>query len=120
MSDLFQSLADAIPSHLRKEVERELINGWRLNEVKDTAEKKRLGIFHKNAEAKPIDGIGQLKASIPPSSFHYWGSRLGYECWEDKQFVKEFIRDNPEVAVRNRVKRTMVSGAVFTADGFLT
>ena len=120
MSDLFQSLADAIPSHLRREVERELINGWRLNEVKDTAEKKRLGTFHKNAEAKPIEGIGQLTASIPPSAFHYWGSRLGYECWEDKQFVKEFIRDNPEVAVRNRVKRTMVSGAVFTADGFLT
>ncbi len=119
MSDLFQSLADAIPSHLRKEVERELINGWKLNEVKDTAEKKRLGIFHKNAVAKPIDGIGELQGSIPLSAFHYWGQRLGYECWEDKQFIREFFRDNPETAVKNRLKRTMVRGAVFTSDGHL-
>jgi hypothetical protein len=120
VSDIFQSLADAIPSHLRKEVERELINGWQLNEVKDKIEVKRLGEFHKNNVAKPIDGIGELRASIPPSAFHYWGTRLGYECWEDRQFLREFIRDNPETAVRNRMKRTMVRGAVFTADGYLT
>ena len=119
MSDIFQSLADAIPSHLRKEVERELINGWKMNQVKDSVEKRRLGEFHHNNAAKAVDGLGELKASIPPSAFHYWGTRLGYECWADKQFLKEFIRDNPEVAVRNRIKRTMVAGAVFTADGHL-
>jgi hypothetical protein len=48
-----------------------------------------------------------------------WGIRLGYECWEDKQFLKEFLRDNPEVAVRNYCKKTVVGGAVFDASGFL-
>jgi hypothetical protein len=48
-----------------------------------------------------------------------WGVRLGYECWEDKQFLKEFLRDNPEVAVRNYCKKTVVGGALFDSSGFL-
>jgi hypothetical protein len=41
MSDIIQSLADAIPSHLRNRVERELINGWRMSEVKAQATAKQ-------------------------------------------------------------------------------
>jgi hypothetical protein len=91
-----------------------------MEEVKAQASAKQTAVFNHANEAQSIDGVGQLKARIPLAAWHYWGQRLGYECWEDKQFLEEFLRDNPETAVRNRMKRTMVNGSVFTADGFLT
>jgi hypothetical protein len=118
--DMFQSLADSIPSHLRKEMERELVNGWRLNEVKAAIKAKELASFGYRNEVNTIDGLGSLSARIPLDAYHYWGQRLGYECWDDKQFLKEFKRDNPAVAVNNYAKKTVVRGAVFTADGFIT
>jgi hypothetical protein len=121
VADFIESLADAIPSDIRKDVERELLHGWRMQEVGAKADAKQLAIYNNAREAKPIEGVGQLRCRIPVSAYHYWGKRLGYECWQDKQFLDEFERDNPEVAVRNRVKRTMVGGAkgIFDANGFL-
>ena len=120
MSDIIQSLADAIPSHLRKRVERELINGWRMEEVKAKSTAKQSAVFRHSNEANNIEGVGRLKAQIPIQAWHYWGQRLGYECWEDNQFLSEFLRDNPETAVSNYAKRTCVNGAIFTGDGYLT
>lgn len=84
------------------------------------AEAKQLAVYGNANAASSIDGVGQMVARIPPSSYHYWGKRLGYECWDDDQFLKEFLRDNEEVAVRNYAKKTLVSGAIFTPDGFVT
>lgn len=121
MSDFIQSLADVIPSNLRKEVERELRLGWNQQAIKAKSDAKQTAIYGHSNAARSIEGVGQLRARIPVSAFHYWGHRLGYECWEDKQFVNEFCRDNPEVAVRNRMKRTMVGGAagIFDSSGTL-
>lgn len=119
MSDIIQSLADAVPAHLQKRVEQELLSGWRMNEVKAKSVAKQSAIFHNSNAAKSVDGIGEKIASIPLDSYHYWAHRLGPDCWKDDEFVNDFIRDNPEVAVRNRVKRTTVQGAIFTGDGYL-
>jgi len=52
---------------------------------------------------------GQVKFSIHPQFYHYWGQRLGYECWDDPQFVHEFLRDNPDCRVKN-VSDRIISG----------
>jgi hypothetical protein len=119
MSDIIQSFADVIPSHLRKEVERELLNGWRMQEAASYHQAKQFAAFNHSNPAKSIEGVGEMVARIPLSAIHYWGQRLGYDCWNDEEFVREYIRDNPEVAVNNRIKRTVVNGAVLTADGYL-
>ena len=49
----------------------------------------------------------QVKFAILPAYYHYWGQRLGYECWEDEQFVREFLRDNPECRVKSRSGKIM-------------
>lgn len=49
---------------------------------------------------------GYVDAMFHPTSYHYWGQRLGYECWDDPQFVAEYKRDNPEARVRQRNART--------------
>ena len=46
-------------------------------------------------EHRGMEGLGRPTLSVPPLAFHYWGRRLGYDCWRDKQFRDEFARDNP-------------------------
>lgn len=44
---------------------------------------------------------GEVAMQIHPFSYHYWGNRLGYQCWEDNQFKREYLRDVPEARVRS-------------------
>ena len=55
-----------------------------------------------------IDGIGQVDMVIDPTVFHYWGARLGYDCWEDEEFLQEFKRDNPDARVRGAARRVTI------------
>lgn len=72
---------------------------------------------------------GEVEMMIDPISYHYWGNRLGYECWDDKQFRAEYLRDNPEsrikslsricftpsLAVQSRLKREQAHRAAVKA-----
>lgn len=58
------------------------------------------------------EGGGEQTMMIHKTSYHYWGQRLGYECWDDPQFVREYLRDNPTARVRSLSNRTML-----TVDG---
>lgn len=51
---------------------------------------------------------GEVGLMVHSASFHYWGQRLGYECWQDAQFVREYLRDNPTARVKNRAHETTV------------
>lgn len=93
--------------------------GWNKEKIAAKATAKQTAVFNHSNEASNIEGVGRLKARIPVQAWHYWGLRLGYECWEDNQFLEEFLRDNPETAVFNYTKRTCVNGAIFTGDGYL-
>jgi len=51
---------------------------------------------------KCADGNGgYVMMQVHPFSYHYWGNRLGYQCWEDTQFKREYLRDVPEARVRS-------------------
>ena len=41
------------------------------------------------------DGLGQLKATIPARDYFRW-HHAERGCWGDKQFIKEWVRDNPD------------------------
>ena len=49
---------------------------------------------------RSVDGLGRLRMAVSSTAFHYWGQRLGYECWRDKQFLNQFERDNPAARVK--------------------
>lgn len=111
------SLADAselimsLPGDLPRAVLNEFRRGWRMTEVLAQIEQKEI------AAAQPertwCDGLGQMTLSIQADAYHYWGQRLGYKCWADRQFRHEFARDNPEVRVRSRPRKTIIR-----LDGF--
>jgi len=56
------------------------------------------------------NGDGRVEFMIHPVSYHYWGKRLGYECWENKQFVREYLRDNPAARVKTVNDRKTFAG----------
>jgi|TARA_B100000073_G_scaffold219937_1_gene183048 hypothetical protein len=59
-------------------------------------------------EINSVEGVGSLKARIDPTSYHYWGKRVGYDCWNDRKFLKEYLRDNPESRVKSVSGKTQV------------
>lgn len=75
-------------------VAREIITKARAPEV-------QAGIAREfQTENRSIDGLGRLRMAVSADAFHYWGQRLGYDCWKDAQFLREFERDNPAVRVK--------------------
>lgn len=102
MSFVGQSLfAESIlnlPGDLAREVMDELCRGFRAQEF--LAEREQRQIAQEQGEHHTVDGLGQKVMSVAPFAYHYWGQRLGYKCWRDKQFRREFLRDNPDARVR--------------------
>jgi len=45
---------------------------------------------------KTVEGLGQLTAVFDLQNYLRWDAEHP-GCWGDKQFGREFIRDNPEV-----------------------
>lgn len=48
------------------------------------------------------NSVGFLNSQVHAASFHYWGQRLGYKCWDDPAFMREYLRDNPYARVQSR------------------
>jgi hypothetical protein len=89
-----------IDSSLHGQLEEELRKGWQRNRIEAAVEARQLGKLN-NQRHKSIEGLGQKIATIPGHAFHFWGQKLGYECWNDKEFMDEFLRDNPELRVNS-------------------
>lgn len=109
-ADLYKGFIQGVEdAGFLKELEDEFRTGW--NREENMAFKEQAEVASVQQERRFIDGIGQCTMSIHPTAYHYWGQRLGYGCWRDKQFRKEFARDNPSVRVKSRSAKTKVSMA---------
>lgn len=49
---------------------------------------------------RSVEGLGRVRMEVPTHVYHYWGRRLGYQCWKSKEFLREMERDNPELKVQ--------------------
>lgn len=100
-------LIETLPPEVAHALEGELRVGWELDQ---TIAKLRAGDVGRVASevAKSVDGLGECVARVDNISFHYWGKRLGYDCWNDKQFMKEYLRDNPQSRTRSGGTRIQV------------
>lgn len=59
------------------------------------------------------DGRGQAIGSIPPRIYMRWALLLP-GCWQDRQFVMEFLKDNPQC----RAPGFKISGTTDLRHGF--
>lgn len=109
MAHIYDGLAEyvlGLPGDLPQQVINELCHGWRVDEF--FAEQRQREIAAAQPERTSIDGLGQTMMSIDPTAYHHWGQKLGYKCWKNKQFRREYARDNPEVRVRYVPRKTCV------------
>lgn len=89
-----------IDGQLAKDLEKELRTGWLKNQIDAKVESQRLAKTN-SIRHKSVEGLGQLVARIPTTAYHFWGQKLGYDCWNDQAFMDEFLRDNPELRVNS-------------------
>jgi len=90
----------SIPENMVGQLEKELRAGWERNKVQARVEAKQIAKFNQERH-KSVEGLGQKIATIPGTAYHFWGQKLGYGCWNDKAFMAEFLRDNPECKVNS-------------------
>jgi len=95
---------------LTKEVIEELRTARNLEEVNASVRQRKLAQAEQvvsNGTRKNLS-FGRLRMRIAPEAYHYWGKRLGYECWDDQQFLREFERDNESVRINSRSEKVSV------------
>ena len=88
-----------LDKHLRYEVDLE----------KYESKKRELECGKQNGEGGQVEGLGQLKGTIPAREYFRWHQdKQG--CWGDKAFTNEFFRDNPHLKAKSFSKKTFVQG----------
>lgn len=93
-------MIEAIPENLQAAMLSELKNGWELRKRMAEQQTNDLGKVN-HSRHRSLDGVGQLKCRVDADSYHYWGQRLGYQCWADKNFVDEYMKRNPYCRVNS-------------------
>lgn len=106
-SSVIANALDDLPGELRIAVIKEFQKGIQKDWVKAGIDQKRIA-KDSQQDIRSIDGIGRLRMRIDPTLYHAWGTRLGYDCWRDGQFLREVERDNPEVRVKSGGTRLQV------------
>jgi hypothetical protein len=56
-----------------------------------------------------FDGLGELHMRVDADVFFNWVMREGRGIWNDPDFIKAFKRDNKDVIVKSRSRKTMVT-----------
>lgn len=80
-------------------LQRELISGRKFKEA--TLRARERAAAQDSAQAKghkAIPGLGKLVASIPADEYFALIQKYGYDCFDDRGFVRDFQRLEPDLA----------------------
>lgn len=72
------------------------------------ANQQRIAAAHKPTEARTMQH-GHMVAQIDAGVFNYWERREGRGFWADKSNRRHMLKRHPELAVRARTGRTMIT-----------
>lgn len=86
-------MIETIPEELQPAMLKEFKTGWNFRKVVAEAQSQQIGVINQQRH-RSLDGIGRLKLRVDADSYHYWGQRLGYQCWADKGFVDSYMKKN--------------------------
>jgi hypothetical protein len=84
--------------------------GWHAQEWLALQRQARIAKACQVLNKAHIEGVGQYDMKVDSYAFHSWGQKLGYDCWGDPEFIREYKRDNPAV-VMTRPRRGNKVGA---------
>lgn len=83
---------------------RQVVQGEGLEKLQERLEIAAIAKAEESAERKTVDGLGMVKAEIPITTYLRWHEQAP-GCWGDKQFRREFYRDNKELLAARPVKK---------------
>ena len=87
---------------------RKFTDYQRAEEEMTLSRQRRIAEANARLEKSWMDGFGENHMSIDAEVFFHWVRKLGKDCWNDKQFIAEFKRDNPETIVKARRRKASV------------
>jgi hypothetical protein len=85
----------------------ELMEGKHVVEALAAGRQKRIAAANARIERAFSECLGEQTMSVDLESYLFWAQREP-GCWGDAAFKREFARDNPEVRVRCRSRKTMI------------
>ena len=103
-----ESLTEAFGAEFVEDFCRTLQDSQRVEEELAFSSQKRIAAATERLEKCWMEGLGECHMRLDPTVFWHWVRKEGRECWGDKNFVAEFKRDNPEVIVRSRARKTTI------------
>lgn len=105
---------------LAREITDEVVGQF--PQEKEKAKREMIATANELAERGSdwVNGRGQAIGSIPPRVYMRWQIMLP-GCWQDRQFVQEFLSDNPQCCApgykpkQHGIRRGIQVGASFYA-----
>lgn len=97
-----------LPVGVEMALRKRYADKWKVQQVVALSEAKRLARGLNSKTHFHIDGLGECVARIPADAYFYWIARKGYGVWQDKTFLREYLRDNPEVRVKSASRKLQV------------
>jgi hypothetical protein len=85
-----------------------LLDEQRAEEEVAHASQQRIAAASERLENCFIDGIGECHMRVDADVYFHWVRKLGKDCWNDKQFIREFKRDNPDVRLLTKSRKNTV------------
>jgi hypothetical protein len=101
-------LAAARGEEFVRDFVRTLTDEQRAEEELAFSSQKRIAAATHRLDHSFMDGLGELHMRVDPEVFWHWVRKEGKDVWNDKGFLKEFKRDNPDVRVLTRPRKTSV------------
>jgi hypothetical protein len=108
-SDFARQLAAAHGEEFVRDFCATLLDEQRAEEEVAFKSQQEIAAASERLDRAWMDGLGECHMSLDPEVYWHWVRKEGRECWNDKSFIREFKRDNPEVIVKARSRKTMVT-----------
>lgn len=97
--DLTKDVFDALRNSHRKELAQAELEQKKLMEAEARVS---------NGERKDLS-FGRLRMKVCPEVYHFWGGKLGYECWRDGEFISWLEKKFSDlVSIKSRSARVGV------------
>jgi hypothetical protein len=87
---------------------RTLTDEQRAEEELAFASQRRIAAATERLDTMFMDGLGELHMRVDAEVFFHWVRKEGKDCWNDKGFIREFKRDNSDVRVLTKPRKTSV------------
>jgi len=66
-----------------------------------TSYEKTAAVIKTECDGFSEERTRRMNVSVPPRLYYFWANKLGEECWLDRNFLKSFMKENPQFATCN-------------------